>query len=213
MSEPKVYRGDGLSVRFDAARCIHAARCVHGLPAVFDPQARPWVQPLKAAATEVAEVVARCPTGALQALHDDGSAAEQPDPHNTLQLVADGPLHLRGDIARCDADGQLLSRETRLALCRCGASANKPFCDNSHVGAGFRHDGSCAEGELAPLGTGPLRVTPTRDGPLHCQGPLQLVDAFGTPVAQTAETWLCRCGRSGNKPYCDGSHKAAGFRG
>ena len=60
MNEIKVYRGQGVSVHFNAARCIHAAECVRGLPGVFDPQARPWIQPDKATADEVMAVVSRC---------------------------------------------------------------------------------------------------------------------------------------------------------
>ena len=58
MNEVKVYKGQGVSVQFNVARCIHAANCVHGLPGVFDPQARPWIQPNKATADEVVAVVA-----------------------------------------------------------------------------------------------------------------------------------------------------------
>ena len=122
----KVYKGQGVSVRFNAARCTHAAKCVHGLPRVFDTQARPWIQPGKATADEVVAVVARCPTGALQASYDDGRNAEAMPARNELRMVADGPHHLRGDIEIRDGSGTALARETRVALCRCGASGNKP---------------------------------------------------------------------------------------
>ena len=39
------YEGESVTVTYDAKRCIHAAECVHGLPGVFDPKARPWVNP------------------------------------------------------------------------------------------------------------------------------------------------------------------------
>lgn len=212
MDKIKTYRGEGITVQFDPARCIHAAECVHGLPAVFDLKARPWIQPAKASAAEVAATVARCPSGALQATRDDGQAAEAPAPHNSATLVADGPLHLRGNIELHDAKHGTTKHETRLALCRCGASKNKPYCDNSHEGIGFKDDGVCAKGELKPLAQGPLKITLTVDGPAQCDGPLTLVDAFGETVAAVEQTWLCRCGGSQNKPYCDGSHKKIGFR-
>lgn len=62
----KRYTGADITVTFDAQVCRHAAECVRGLPAVFDTKARPWIQPDNATADEVAEVVARCPSGALQ---------------------------------------------------------------------------------------------------------------------------------------------------
>ena len=51
----------------------------------------------------------------------------------------------------------------------------------------------------------------TNNGPLECRGELEIVTVDGVIVAQETETWLCRCGQSANKPYCDGSHKTAGF--
>lgn len=212
MNEVKVYKGQGVSVRFNAARCIHAAECVHGLPSVFDTQARPWIQPGKATADEVVAVVARCPTGALQAIYDDGRAAETVSARNELRLMADGPHHLRGDIEIRDDSGQTLARETRMALCRCGASSNKPYCDNSHVGSGFKDEGTCTLGDRAPVATGLLTLTLCTDGPVQCDGPVAIFDAFGEPAMTVQQAWLCRCGASKNKPYCDGSHKASGFK-
>ncbi|GAA2064418.1 hypothetical protein GCM10009757_50090 [Streptomyces cheonanensis] len=51
---------------FEAGRCRHAAACVHGLPEVFDTARRPWIRPDGAEAERLAEVVRRCPSGALQ---------------------------------------------------------------------------------------------------------------------------------------------------
>lgn len=66
-----VYRGAEVTVTFDTKTCIHAAKCVQGLPAVFDINAKPWVQPDQAAAAEVIAQVGRCPSGALQIAHQD----------------------------------------------------------------------------------------------------------------------------------------------
>lgn len=211
MSEVKVYKGQRVSVQFDATRCIHSAECVRGLPAVFDPKAQPWIRPDQAAADAVVAVVARCPTGALQARDEQGRVAESVPERNELRIVADGPHHLRGDIEVRDDGGTVLARETRLALCRCGASGHKPYCDGSHVGSGFEDEGACRSGETVPLGSGPLVLTLCKDGPVQCDGPVALFDAFGAPIATVQQTWLCRCGASKNKPYCDGSHQKVGF--
>lgn len=53
-----------------------------------------------------------------------------------------------------------------------------------------------------------------QDGPIILEGPLTLKDAEGNEVASHGgNVALCRCGQSGNKPYCDGAHKGAGFKG
>ena len=62
----KDYAGADVTVSFDAERCRHAAECVRGLPAVFDTKRRPWILPDAAPASEVVEVVGRCPSGALR---------------------------------------------------------------------------------------------------------------------------------------------------
>jgi uncharacterized Fe-S cluster protein YjdI len=62
----QTYDGDGIQVTYDPRLCIHAAECARGLPAVFVPGQRPWVRPRAAAPEQVAEVVARCPSGALR---------------------------------------------------------------------------------------------------------------------------------------------------
>jgi uncharacterized Fe-S cluster protein YjdI len=135
-----VYDGGGVTVTFDKARCIHSAHCVRQLPAVFNTAARPWVQPGNADAETVLNVVAGCPTGALHATRGDGvpqyagisvAAVE-------IQITANGPLYVRGDVVLTDADDTTLATDSRVALCRCGLSARKPFCDNSHRAAGWR---------------------------------------------------------------------------
>jgi len=134
------YEGQSVVVTYDAKRCIHAAECVHGLPGVFDPKARPWVAPDAAGADELAEVVARCPTGALHLTRRDGGGAEAAPGENTITVEADGPLYAAGDLEVVDAEGSVLLTDTRIALCRCGASKNKPFCDGSHWDNDFRDD-------------------------------------------------------------------------
>ncbi|MPQ97612.1 CDGSH iron-sulfur domain-containing protein [Modestobacter sp. I12A-02628] len=55
-------------------------------------------------------------------------------------------------------------------------------------------------------------ITPYRDGPLIVRGDFTLLDQDGTEIDPGRETVaLCRCGKSGLKPFCDGTHKTAGF--
>jgi CDGSH-type Zn-finger protein len=99
-------------------------------------------------------------------------------------------------------------------LCRCGASTHKPYCDGSHTTEGFVASGEPAPVESAPLAQrdGPLLIEPLKDGPLHVRGNLEVITGTGKTVNRVTECWLCRCGQSDNKPYCDGSHRSAGFR-
>lgn len=121
------YRADGIAVYYDARRCIHFGECVRGLPKVFDVNARPWIQPAKADVERVAEIVARCPSGALHYVLRDGPP-EEPARPTRVHAIAGGPLQLRGDLVIDTSEGEL--HEVRASLCRCGASENEPFCDH-----------------------------------------------------------------------------------
>jgi len=211
----KHYWSDEIDLTFEAGRCIHAAECVRGLPQVFDTSKRPWVQPGNAQADTVAEVVLRCPTGALHFERKDGGAAEAAEEVNIVRLNARGPLYLRGDIELHLPDGDIL-RDTRMALCRCGNSRNKPFCDNSHLYIGFDASGEIGDSRLRQVDTidtaGRLVVTPILDGPLRIQGDVRLLNQQGSVEYGGNRASLCRCGGSQNKPFCDSTHTRNGFQ-
>jgi CDGSH-type Zn-finger protein len=128
---------------------------------------------------------------------------------NVVKVRENGPLAFRAALRIDGADAGM-----RATLCRCGASRNKPFCDSSHNAARFTATGepSTAESKPLPVRSGVLEVTGTKDGPLKVSGPLEIVSGTGRTVQRTSETWLCRCGGSANKPYCDGSHARLGFK-
>ena len=218
MSTVKIHRyeGGGIAVTYEARRCIHAEECVHGLPAVFDPKRKPWVDAKAGLADEVARVIERCPTGALQYERRDGGPQEAAPPKNTVRVAADGPLYLHGRVRVNDAGGQSVVRDTRVALCRCGQSALKPFCDGSHTRAGFKDAGAVpkpqVQADATKAGDGALTVLCQADGSLAVSGEFELRDAKGAAIARGNAAWLCRCGGSGNKPFCDGTHKKIGFK-
>jgi CDGSH-type Zn-finger protein len=60
----------------------------------------------------------------------------------------------------------------------------------------------------------PAKITPLHNGPLRIEGEFQIFDAQGNAFGLAGRTALslCRCGHSGNKPFCDGSHARMGFR-
>ncbi|CAM3730379.1 (4Fe-4S)-binding protein [Smaragdicoccus niigatensis] len=130
----KEYTADGITVLFDGTRCRHFAECVKGLPAVFNTKERPWIQPAEGDPQAVAEVVERCPSGALRYVLASGQSEVPPVP-TSITAVPGGPLLIRGDLLLTLTGSDAPSHEIRMAACTCGSSANTPFCD----GACTRH--------------------------------------------------------------------------
>jgi CDGSH-type Zn-finger protein len=211
----------------------------------------------------------------------------------TITAAPNGPLLVSGSLplyrrrAVESEHGEPLAWETteqvqtrdRYALCRCGQSEKKPFCDGTHARVGFtaddRADGTYDERSKVLGGTGitvrddrsicvhagfcgtrvanvwgqvpetaestvraqviamvekcpsgaltfrfdgedvePLlaqAVAVTDDGPLWVTGGIPVTRSDGSVLETRNRVTLCRCGASGNKPLCDGSHKKAGF--
>jgi hypothetical protein len=103
---------------------------------VFDDTRRPWIVAEAAAADEVEAAVAGCPSGALRARRVGTGASSRPG-ETQVRASANGPLLVSGGVRVVDADGNVLYEGDRAALCRCGGSANKPFCDGTHRKNGF----------------------------------------------------------------------------
>ena len=133
----RVYANDKIEVHWEPKLCIHVRSCVNRLGRVFDAQRRPWIDVDGAAPDEIAATVLTCPTGALHFRRLDGGAQEEPAAETTVEPRPNGPLFVRGHVRIVDPEGRLIRDDTRLALCRCGGSANKPFCDRSHRRIGF----------------------------------------------------------------------------
>ena len=57
----------------------------------------------------------------------------------------------------------------------------------------------------------PVSITPYVNGPLEVKGPVRVNASDGTEIRSADSVYLCRCGASANKPFCDGSHKRIGF--
>ena len=136
----KKYEGGGIEVGWEPKLCIHVASCIRALPYVFDPNARPWVNVEGASADEIAAAIESCPTGALSYVRTEGAPQEAPEFPTKVQPLRNGPLLVRGDIEVTDAEDNVTRRATRIVLCRCGQSSNKPYCDLSHRAAGFVAD-------------------------------------------------------------------------
>ncbi len=208
------FHGEGVTVTWSRRRCIHAAACVMNLPKVFAPGRRPWVDATRAPAETVAHVVAMCPTGALHGARSDGGTDEQPPTENSVLVTRNGPLYVHGQVEVRDDSGAVRLVDTRVALCRCGGSANQPLCDGAHLASGFRdagtvHAGAALGDPIAPRAT--LRAQPEPQGPLVLEGPFTLSGSDRRTTLLGSAARLCRCGGSGNKPFCDGTHLREGF--
>lgn len=213
MSETKVlkYPGKAIDVHWDSRLCIHIGECGTAKGDLFVGGREPWCIPDLSDPGEVREICERCPSGALSYADKQGGP-ETPAAENTVMVAYRGPLYVTGDLRIQGAPEDMPGVRCRAALCRCGASKNKPFCDNSHLESGFDDSGAVGEKRtgLAAVG-GPLDVRPRTNGPLLFYGNLTLRAATGRIAWQGTEVALCRCGCSKNKPFCDGSHKRVGF--
>jgi CDGSH-type Zn-finger protein len=202
------------------------------------------------------------------------------DARPRIELRENGPLVVKNLHSLKDADGAMLAPKPVTALCRCGHSKTKPFCDGSHKQAGFistnqaeaagrdrridyagqevtvsynprlcshaaecgriashifnpaqkpwvqpdkgnRHEveaviAACPSGALAFAGPGHLtldrpQIMVEENGPYWvCEAD---IDAPAPGEGASGEKFvLCRCGMSGNKPYCDGTHRDKGWK-
>jgi CDGSH-type Zn-finger protein/uncharacterized Fe-S cluster protein YjdI len=211
MDDVEIVTGKAVEVRFHGRRCIHSRNCVLGRPDVFVPNVDgEWIHTDSATAAEVAELAHNCPSGAIQYRRLDGVPDESPPKVNQVRVLENGPYFFHAELVIEGA----ADAGYRRVLCRCGASKTKPFCDASHHESHFTATGEASRGDMQALEirNGPLRITPTKDGPLRIDGPLEIVSGTGTTLAKTTKTWLCRCGHSANKPFCDGTHAKVGFK-
>ena len=215
----EIAKGRALTVLFEAKRCIHSRHCVLDAPSVFKANTPgEWIFPDSMSAETVIGVAHNCPSGAIRYQRHDGGAEEAAPPVNQLRIRENGPYALHAAMVVAGPAPAALAEDDQIAsyratLCRCGQSNNKPWCDGSHVGAGFVASGEPKSGAVDPLAQrdGPLAVTPLRNGPLNVQGNLEICAGTGRTVARITDAKLCRCGQSQNKPFCDMSHLAAGF--
>lgn len=132
------YEGDGIVVHDNRHACAHSEECIHGAPEVFHKMHRPWITPAGAGADAIAEVIRRCPSGALS-YTQGGPPWQGIDRPPRVRVMPGGPYRIEGGVELAIeedvwADG--VGRE-HYALCRCGGSLNKPFCDGTHWRNGF----------------------------------------------------------------------------
>jgi CDGSH-type Zn-finger protein/uncharacterized Fe-S cluster protein YjdI len=205
----EIAHSPAVTITYEAKRCIHARFCMLWQPQVYKANVEgPWIDPAGDSVEAVVAVAHNCPSGAIRYQRHDSKPNEQAPPVNVIYLRENGPLALRAEIV---LQGRPIGH--RATLCRCGASANKPFCDNAHVKIGFTASGEPKTIDATPLSArnGPIEITPKRNGPLLVRGNLEICCGTGRVIKRTTADALCRCGHSHNKPFCDGSHGRVGF--
>ncbi len=131
--------GPGVSLRDARKLCAEARFCdrAGGLWNLIERADDPEIRAL------VEEEAALCPSGRYGACEPGSTEVREPDLEPSIVLVDDppmgvsGPLWVRGGIQVVAADGTPYEIRNRVTLCRCGQSDNKPFCNGSHISAGF----------------------------------------------------------------------------
>jgi CDGSH-type Zn-finger protein/uncharacterized Fe-S cluster protein YjdI len=208
----EIVEGKYAVIHFDASRCVHSRNCVLAHPDVFVPNVEgAWIHPDAQPLEELVRIAQNCPSGAIRVTAVGAAApvSDRPPIVNLVRVRENGPLAVEAEMTIKGEAAEV----PRATLCRCGLSKNKPYCDGSHVAAVFSATGEPASVEFSVLErrAGVLAIDPLKNGPLQVRGNLEVVSGTGRTVNKVTSTYLCRCGLSKNKPYCDGSHVAAGF--
>jgi CDGSH-type Zn-finger protein len=131
----EVYVGDDVVMTDDHTLCEHAGYCGDRFTNVWrmirrtsDPDIRERLQ----------HMVSLCPSGALDHAPADGADLVELAFVPSIGVIRNGPLWIRGGIPIESADRTTYEVRNRVTICRCGHSANKPFCDGTHKEVEFR---------------------------------------------------------------------------
>ncbi len=130
--DKKEYSNGEITVVWKADLCIHSGNCVKGLPNVFKPEEKPWIQLESTTTEQLANQINKCPSGALSYYKKEKPQKETPVAQTKVELIENGPLVVHGPLVVKAGDTESLRTTPRTSFCRCGASSNKPFCDGSH---------------------------------------------------------------------------------
>ncbi|MDH5600232.1 MAG: CDGSH iron-sulfur domain-containing protein [Gammaproteobacteria bacterium] len=138
-------------------------------------------------------------------------------PGNSIMVRPNGPLICKGDteITLLNAAGEVVLKDKEFALCRCGMSKSKPFCDGSHknreedIAQAFIDE---REEDIHSL-DGELTIMVKENAMYSFKGPVTIFSRDGLSKTTRTKGALCRCGHSDKKPFCDVQHKKCGFIG
>ncbi len=133
------YAGKQITIHDDRGICAHVGFCTDGLPKVFRMGVEPWIDPDAEPVKKIIGTIKKCPSGALSYTIDDvkhDTFSDTPE----IKVTEDGPYFVKGFIGLKDEDKP--TSPEHYALCRCGHSKNKPFCDGQHWYTKFQDDGT-----------------------------------------------------------------------
>lgn len=136
--------GVKVTISYTPVLCTHAAECQKRAATVFDPKAKPWIQPENGALEEIFDVISACPSGALRIAVGDQSSQHLTTGEVGISIEKNGPYYVSNVAVDAEFNGAGASR-TKYALCRCGLSKNKPFCDGTHYDAKWSDDAPDAQ--------------------------------------------------------------------
>jgi uncharacterized Fe-S cluster protein YjdI len=134
----KKYTNGEVTVVWKPAECIHSRICFSNLGEVFDPRKRPWVTIEGSTTEKIIDQIKKCPSGALSYyMNRDADEKVDVQVETIVETVPNGPLMVYGNVTVKDSAGTLTKKNNATAFCRCGGSANKPYCDGGHRKNGF----------------------------------------------------------------------------
>lgn len=139
MTKEKSYTNNEITVFWNAGICIHSANCVNSLKSVFNPEAKPWINMNGASSDEIIKTVTNCPSGALKYKRNNEMSEQEKTNSETITVKVNegGPYLIKGKVMVVNKDGTETVKEGNIALCRCGGSSNKPYCDGAHKNIEF----------------------------------------------------------------------------
>ena len=141
----KEYSNNEVSVFWEPRLCIHSANCLIGLPGVFNNAKRPWIDIIGASTPDIIKTVNTCPSRALTFLKNSRlksqswkKVSKKTPKFARIHILKDGPILVTGNyIIRDSRKKKIRVKTETAALCRCGASKIKPFCDGNHLAEKF----------------------------------------------------------------------------
>ncbi len=129
----KEYTNGEITVVWKSQACIHSGVCLKALPNVFNLKQKPWVNMEADSTDKIIDVVKKCPSGALSYYKNkEGKTGITFGEDVTIKVLNGGPLLINGKIKLIHDENEIETGEVT-ALCRCGASKSKPFCDGKHL--------------------------------------------------------------------------------
>jgi len=133
------YKANDITIVWKPKVCIHSKLCWKELGDVFKPVERPWVNVDGASVDKIKAQIDKCPSGALSYFSNiDENNASEIKVESIVEIVSNGPLLVYGNIIVKKEGEENTTKNKVTAFCRCGHSANKPYCDGTHTKMDFK---------------------------------------------------------------------------